>query len=356
MPTPRIVAAMSGGVDSSVAAWLLKEQGLDVVGVTMQLFPEGEPGSGCCSAASGDARKVAAILGIPFYVLNFQADFEEEVIAEFCREYARWRTPNPCLVCNSRIKFTLLADRARQLGAAGLATGHYARIEYCQERCRFILRRGIDLTKDQSYVLYALTQDQLAFTRFPLGELTKEQVRRFAFEAGLPVANKPESQEICFVSDGDYREFLGRRLAFRPGPIVDQQGNRLGTHGGVAGYTVGQRRGLGLAGPEPYYVVRIDPSSSTLVVGTRRATLAPGLLAADCNFISLPALESAVDATVKIRYRAPDVRCRLEPTGSGRVVVRFCEPQAAVTPGQAAVFYQDDEVLGGGTIEGPLES
>lgn len=352
----RVVVAMSGGVDSSVTAWLLKEAGFDVVGVTMQLFTGAEPGSGCCSAEAGDARQVAAVLGIPFYVLNFQADFEEAVIAAFCREYARGRTPNPCLICNSHMKFSLLAGRARSLGASYLATGHYARVAYCRERRRFILKRGVDPAKDQSYALYAMEQNQLAYTLFPLGELTKEQVRLYAAAAGLPVAGKPESQEICFVPGGDYRAFLRQRVPLHPGPIVDRRGRQLGTHAGVAGYTVGQRRGLGLSGPEPYYVVSIDAATNTLVVGTREATLAPGLVAVDCNFISVPDLECALEATVKIRYRAPDVRCRLENMGPGAVAVSFFEPQAAVTPGQAAVFYQGDEVLGGGTIEAPLPS
>lgn len=352
----RVVVAMSGGVDSSVTAWLLKEAGFDVVGVTMQLFSGDGPSSGCCSAEDGDARRVAATLGIPFYVLNFQADFEKEVIASFGREYARGRTPNPCLVCNSRMKFSLLAGRARSLGASYLATGHYARIAFCADRGRYILKRGVDPAKDQSYALYAMTQDQLSYTLFPLGELTKTEVRSYAAAAGLPVAGKPESQEICFVPGGDYRAFLRGRVPLQPGPIVDRNGRLLGTHAGVAGYTVGQRRGLGLAGPEPYYVVRIDAATNTLVVGTREETLAPGLLAVDCNFVSVPHLDRTVDATVKIRYRAADVRCRLESVGPGEVVVSFCAPQAAVTPGQAAVFYQGDEVLGGGTIEGPLPS
>ncbi|MEW6523900.1 MAG: tRNA 2-thiouridine(34) synthase MnmA [Bacillota bacterium] len=359
---PRVVVAMSGGVDSAVAAWLLKKRGFDVVGVTMQIWPDVDPTTavshgGCCSvAAASDARRVAAVVGIPFYVLNFQSDFEREVIQDFCREYARGRTPNPCLVCNSRIKFSLLAGRAQQLGASYLATGHYARVEHCPQRGRYLLKKGVDPAKDQSYALYAMTQDQLAHTLFPLGEYTKEQVRRWAAEAGLPVATKPESQEICFVVDGDYRAFLRERIpdVARPGPIVDRSGRRLGTHGGVAGYTVGQRRGLGLPGPEPYYVLEIDAPRNTLVVGTRRETLSGGLLAVDCNFVSVRRLDRAQTACVKIRYRAPEVPCSLEAAGPGQVAVRFQEPQAAVTPGQAAVFYQGDEVLGGGTIERPL--
>ncbi len=353
----RVVVAMSGGVDSATAAWLLKSRGFDVVGITMRVYSGDDGSDGCCSAAlADDARRVASQVGVAHYVVDVTGVFAATVIASFCREYRRGRTPNPCLVCNTRIKFGALAEQARRLEASYLATGHYARTDYSPTRRRYLLLKGADPQKDQSYALYGLTQEQLAFALFPLGPYTKDEVRALARTAGLPVADKPESQEICFVPDGDYLRLVRERApeALRPGPIVDRRGRRLGTHRGVAAYTVGQRRGLGLTGPEPFYVLGVDAEANTVLVGTRSELLVAGLVAQDCNWIAQARIDRPVRATAKIRYRAPEVGCVLEPAGPGRVVARFDRPQLAVAPGQAAVFYQGDLVLGGGTIERPL--
>ncbi|MBX5465647.1 MAG: tRNA 2-thiouridine(34) synthase MnmA, partial [Clostridia bacterium] len=276
MAAVRVVAAMSGGVDSSVAAALLVRQGYEVIGVTMQIWQARDPAEearlgGCCSlGAVADARRVAELLGIPYYVLNLQEAFRRAVIDDFVREYARGRTPNPCIVCNREIKFAALLERARELGAEYVASGHYARAGWDAGRGRWVLRRGRDARKDQSYVLYPLEQEQLAHVLFPLGGMEKAETRRLAAELGLPVAAKPESQEICFVRDGDYAAFLEGEIPdrFRPGPIVDRRGRLLGTHRGLPRYTVGQRRGLGVAAREPLYVLEVDAERNRLVVGT----------------------------------------------------------------------------------------
>ncbi|NPV28450.1 MAG: tRNA 2-thiouridine(34) synthase MnmA [Firmicutes bacterium] len=349
-----VFVAMSGGVDSSVAAFLLKQKGYRVIGITMQIWPAGEDPEygGCCSlAAVEDARRVAAILEIPHYVWNFADIFEKKVIDYFCREYLSGRTPNPCLACNREIKFKALLGRVRALGADFLATGHYARIEYSSERGRWILRRGLDPRKDQSYVLYMLEQDQMPHLLFPLGTCTKEEVRRIAGSSGLPVAAKKESQEICFVPDGDYRRFLKERVpGIKPGPIYDLKGNLVGYHEGLAFYTIGQRRGLGLALGYPAYVVEIDFPRNALIVGRKEDLKASGLVAEDANFIAIESLEAPREAEVKIRYTSPPVPAVISPGKNGTVEVRFAQPQKAVTPGQAAVFYEGDLVLGGGVI------
>ncbi|HHY47042.1 MAG TPA: tRNA 2-thiouridine(34) synthase MnmA [Firmicutes bacterium] len=374
---------MSGGVDSSLAAALLVKQGYEVIGVTMQIWPAGETsteaGEGCCSlGAVEDARRVASHLGIPFYVLNFREEFERDVIEYFICEYGRGRTPNPCIRCNNRIKFGLFLSRARELGAHYIATGHYARIRYDWVRERYILRKARDERKDQTYVLYGLTQEQLAATLMPLGDFTKETTRRLAREFGLKrVAGKPESQEICFIPDNDYREFLRRRSpdAARPGPIVDRDGRVLGTHRGIGFYTIGQRKGLGIAAGEPLYVIDIDPERNAVVVGRKPEALSQGLIAEDVNWVAVDGLSRPARAQVKIRHQARAVPATLHPAevagtaqglqdrGPGRpgvlapaVRVIFDEPQHAVTPGQSAVFYDGDIVLGGGIIRQNIDT
>lgn len=355
----RVVVAMSGGVDSSVAAALLVEQGYEVIGVTMQIWPELAPEEearrgGCCSlGAVEDARRVADLLGIPYYVLNLREVFAAEVVDYFVAEYAAGRTPNPCIACNRRVKFEPLLRKALELGAARLATGHYARLEYDPARGRHLLRRGVDRRKDQSYVLYCLRQDQLRRLLFPLGGYTKEEVRRMAAARGLPVAGKPESQEICFVEDDDHGRFVAERApgAARPGPILDAAGRRLGTHRGLAYYTIGQRRGLGLAADRPLYVVEIDAARNALIVAPEEETRRAGMLVRDLNFIPFDRLEGEMAADVQIRYKAEPRPARIRPVGEDEVEVRFDAPQRSIAPGQAAVFYRGDLVIGGGVID-----
>ncbi len=355
-----VVVAMSGGVDSSVTAAILLEQGYEVIGMTMQIWPrEGGPAweeghRTCCSlSAVDDARRVADKLGIPFYITNLRAVFQERIVDYFTAEYARGRTPNPCVACNHYIKFAALLDRALALGARYLATGHYARVEYSPERGRYLLRKGKDRHKDQSYVLYGLTQEQLSHTLLPLGELTKGETRRMAQDLGLKVATKPDSQEICFVPNNDYRSFLRERIPdqIKPGPFLDTEGNVLGTHSGLPYYTIGQRRGLGLTAPEPLYVVDIDRERNAVIVGTRDKMYRQELVAEDLNFIAVPDLDESLSVTAMIRYNAAEVKAEISPLPGDEVLVRFENPVRAPTPGQSVVFYQDDLVVGGGIIK-----
>lgn len=354
-----VVVAMSGGVDSSVAAHLLCERGYRVVGMTLKTWPKElcdtiPRGQTCCSARDiEDARKVADRLGIPFYVVEAAEAFREGVINHFVEGYARGITPNPCVVCNRKIKSGILLRRADALGARWLATGHYARVAWDRGRGRYALREAVDADKDQSYVLFQLTQEQLSRMLFPMGELTKGEVRRLAREAQLEVADKPESMELCFIHDGDTQGFLRARApeAFRPGEIVDTRGRTLGVHQGIASYTVGQRKGLGLAHPTPLYVLRLDPVANQVVVGERQELVARSCEVEDPAWCAIAGLEAPMEAQVKIRYRSEKVNARLVPVGNG-VRVEFSEPVGGgVSPGQAAVFYDGDTVLGGGWIE-----
>ena len=349
---------MSGGVDSSVAAALLKEQGHEVIGMTMQIWDysaftaqHGDAFGTCCSLDDVyDARRVAESLGIPFYVVNFEKDFQRRVIDNFCDEYFAGRTPNPCVLCNQVMKFDLLLRRARELEADLLATGHYARI--APEGDGFALRKGIDPGKDQSYFLFTLTPEQLPRVIFPLGGMTKEEVRGHAARLQLRVAEKAESQDICFVPDGDYVRFLeeergGGKL---DGDIVHVSGEVLGRHRGIYRYTVGQRRGLGIAWPNPLYVIRVDAQKKQVVVGEEEYLRVSGLTAREVSWTGR-APQAPLRARCRIRYRHTEVPALITPLGDDRVSVRFDEPQRGVTPGQAAVFYEDDRVLGGGWIE-----
>jgi tRNA-specific 2-thiouridylase len=347
----KIVVAMSGGVDSSVAVALLKEEGHEVIGVTMKLSldPAGyDPASG--RDAIKDAREIADKLGIEHHVLDFRDIFARLIIDDFCREYGLGRTPNPCVRCNRLIKFGALWEKAQELGAVKMATGHYARVEPSGPG-RYLLKKGVDPRKDQSYFLYALTQEHLCHVVFPVGHLTKDRVRQTAKELGLPVSRR-ESQEICFVPDDDHVAFMNKYLAKVPvpGPIIDREGKVLGRHSGIASYTIGQRHGLGVAAPEPLYVTAIKPDRNAIVVGTKEQTCGRELVATGLNWISEVRPESPIEVKARIRYRHPEADALATPLPDGDVKVEFAEPQMAITPGQSVVFYRGDDVVGGGII------
>lgn len=355
----RVVVGMSGGVDSSVAAALLVEQGYDVVGITLRVWPWREPeqaaerfGSCCSPETAEDARQVARRLGIPYYVLNHEQEFDRTVVADFTGEYLAGRTPSPCVVCNRDVKFGTLLRRALAWEAMTVATGHYARISRHPVTGRYLLWRGKDARKDQSDFLWPLSQKQMAAARFPLGELTKEEVRARARALDLPVADKPESQEICFIPDNDYRGFLRDRIpaAFVPGPIVNRRGRVLGTHQGVGAYTVGQRRGLGISSDRPLYVLSVDPEQNVVVVGEGAETEHERLVATQANFFPFDRLDGELEVHAKIRHRHTAAPATIRPLEADRVEVIFDAPQRAITPGQSVVFYRDEQVIGGGII------
>lgn len=355
----RIVVGMSGGVDSSVAAALLVERGFDVIGVTMRVWPWKESidptqrfGSCCGTEAVEDARRVARDLGIPYYVLNMESEFDRAVVGPFADAYRRGRTPVPCVACNVDLKFGSLLARARAWDAAGVATGHYARVTRDEATGRWLLRRARDTRKDQSDFLWPLDQAQLAAAYFPVGELDKEEVRAHARRLGLVTADKPESQEICFVPDDDYRAFLRRRDPgmFQPGPIVDREGRALGTHSGVAGFTVGQRRRLGVERGTALYVTEIDAAANRLVVGPGVDLERDRLSATDVNFIACDPPRSPMRVQARIRHSHQPAAATVVATGEREAEVVFDQPQRAITPGQSVVWYRDDLVIGGGVI------
>jgi tRNA-specific 2-thiouridylase len=353
----RIVVAMSGGVDSSVAAALLAEQGHDVIGLSMQLYDQsdGQTSFGSCCSIDDlhDARRVAAAINIPHYVLNFERQFDAQVVSNFVQEYAAGRTPLPCAHCNSELKFATLAARARGFGADAVATGHYARVERHEATGRAVLKRGVDPGKDQSYFLFSLTQDQLAQAIFPVGDRPKDEVRQYARMRRLPVADKPDSQEICFIPDNDYRSFVERKLPAAPGGLfVDEQGRVLGTHDGVHRFTIGQRKGLGLASQSgaPIYVLALRPADQQVVVGPKASLERTLLTASGVNWIA-GAPTGAIRVAAQIRHRHQAAAATARTLGDGHAEVLFDAPQIAVTPGQAVVLYDDDVVVGGGWID-----
>jgi tRNA-uridine 2-sulfurtransferase len=349
----RIVVAMSGGVDSSVAAALLVEQGHEVIGLSMQLYDQrgGVPFGSCCTLDDlHDARRVAATLGIPHYLVNFERQFDEHVVSNFVREYAAGRTPIPCVHCNGDLKFATLVERARGLDAEWVATGHYARVDRDEATGRYRLRRGVDEEKDQSYFLFTLDQAQLARARFPIGGWRKTAVRAYARDRGLPVAEKPDSHEICFVPAGGHAEFVAERAAPAAGHVTDLTGRVVGRHDGVHRFTVGQRKGLGLSAGVPLYVVELKAETNTVVVGPRAALAKGALTASGVNWIDAEP-EGGLSVTARIRHRHRDATARVTPLPGGRAALEFDEPQAAVAPGQAVVFYRGDTVAGGGWID-----
>lgn len=352
-----VVVGMSGGVDSSVAAWLLKEQGYHVIGVTMQIWQEdasAEYEGGCCGlSAVMDARRVAQMLDIPYYVMNFRQQFKQYVMDYFAEEYRKGRTPNPCIACNRYVKWEALLHRSMEIGADYIATGHYARIQQLANG-RYVLGKSATADKDQTYALYSLTQEQLSRTLMPVGDYTKQEIRQMAADIGLNVADKPDSQEICFIPDKDYAGYIkrqsGRELPGE-GNFVDQDGNVVGRHKGIIHYTIGQRKGLNLSLGKPVFVTEIRPESNEVVIGSNQDCFTNALTAKQINYMAEEHMPDSFRAIAKIRYAHSGAEGLVERVSKDTVKVTFDEPQRAITPGQAVVFYQDDFVLGGGVIE-----
>jgi tRNA-uridine 2-sulfurtransferase len=341
----KIAVAMSGGVDSSVTAALLNKEGHEVIGMTMLVVPSEE--------VADTAHEIAQILGISHHTFDLRDIFAKQIISDFCHQYSLGKTPNPCVHCNRLIKFGILLEKAKELGTDAMATGHYARLEKRPSDGRFLLKKGIDHTRDQSYFLYRLTQTQLADIIFPLGNLTKDKVKKMALEMGLLVVNRKESREICFIPDNNYPRFLREHITSKieTGQIVDKQENVLGKHNGIIEYTIGQRKGLGISSSEPLYVVDIDSRNNTVIVGEKQDVYASEFIATDLNWIASEDLVALPTLKTKIRYLHPEAESVITPINRDRVHIKFTEPQMAITPGQAAVFYDGDNVVGGGTIE-----
>jgi len=351
----KVVVGMSGGVDSSVAAYLLLKKGYDVIGITLEVTPKDEGfferEGGCCSLRDiEDARHVAYRLGIPFYVFNMRKNFKEKVIDNFIDEYLSGNTPNPCIRCNKFIKFEDLLNRSLGLGANYIATGHYAKIE--NRGSRYLLKRGNDVHKDQSYVLYNLTQDQLKHTLMPCGDYTKDEIREIAYEIGLEVAKKPDSQEICFVIDDDHGKFIKSQVPDKvlPGNFVDKNGKVLGRHKGIVYYTIGQRKGLGIALGKPVFVIDINPLTNEVVIGDEEDLLKSSLIIKDVNLIGIDELKEPMEVMGKIRYAAKPSLATIYPLEDGKIKLEFKEKQRAITKGQSCVLYDGDYVIGGGII------
>lgn len=352
-----VVVGLSGGVDSSVAAYLLKEQGYDVIGVTMQIWQEEdsctvEENGGCCGlSAVEDARRVAQKLDIPYYVMNFRKEFQKQVIDYFTREYLEGRTPNPCIACNRYVKWESLLKRSLEIGADYIATGHYARVEQLPNG-RYAVRNSVTAKKDQTYALYNLTQEQLARTLMPVGAYTKDEIRKIAEEAGLLVAHKKDSQEICFVPDNDYARFIKNSTGktIPKGNFVLADGKVIGEHQGIIHYTIGQRKGLNLSMGHPVFVTKIRPDSNEVVIGENEDLFVNTLICDRVNFMAMEGLDGEVRLKAKIRYNHPGAECVISPVEDGKVRVTFDQPQRAITPGQAVVFYQGEYVAGGGII------
>lgn len=353
----KVVLGMSGGVDSSVAAYVLQQEGYEVIGITMSMLPHDERFDerevGCCSISStNDAKRVAEDLGIPHYVMNFRDAFETKIIDYFVDEYIQGRTPNPCVACNKFIKFDKFLKKAHGLGADYIATGHYAKIEQDPITGRYLMKRSIDMKKDQTYFLYNMTQYQLKHTLMPLGSYTKEEVREIAEKIGLNIFNKPDSEEICFIPDDDHGRFIKERVPEKvnPGKFIDKDGNILGEHKGIVYYTIGQRKGLGIALGKRVFVKKIIPEKNLIVLGDEKEIFRNKLFADELNIIPYKKLPSRLESTAKIRYSMKESKALITPNGNG-VMVEFEEPQRAITKGQSVVFYDGEMVIGGGIIK-----
>ena len=350
----KVAVAISGGIDSAVCALLLKKEGYEVIGITMRLLKnEGKSGEHLNVKGVDKAKKIAKKIGIPHYIINLRDIFKKYIITNFCEEYKKGRTPNPCIRCNQYIKFGVLLKKAKQLGAEYLATGHYARIEYDKGRKRYLLKKGYDLDKDQSYFLHRLTQKELPHILMPLGNFTKDKIKEIAKEQELPVEDMRESQEICFIPENNYSEFLKKYLSeeIKPGPILNTQGKLLGEHKGIIFYTIGQRRGLGISNKAPLYVVDINKKENIITVGLENELYKKNLEVFKVSYISEENFKEPLNLKVKIRYRHQEAVATVYPLGDKKVHINFAQPQRAITPGQSAVFYNEDTVIGGGIIK-----